>query len=294
MSVRTIHRDVDALSASGVPISPSGVPWPACGWSTAIGPAHRDDRDEAEALFLGGRGSGRGARPGHRRPAARLKVLASLPTELGRAPRDSWSDSTSTRPAGSGPASPPRACRPSPRRSGRPPGVDLVRARRSTVERVLEPLGLVLKAGTWYIVAGSEGQVRTYRVSRVTDVRALEERFERPADFDLPAFWAESSAAYEREVPRIDVVVRVRPDRLELLGDAVGHRATEAAERLDEPDPEGWLRLKLRLDWPEEVPRRVLYAGKDVEVLEPAAIRERIARLAGGIVDRYEPAVEPG
>ena len=297
VSVRTIHRDVDALSASGVPIyaerGPLGGVRLVDGYRTRLTGM---TADEAEALFLGGLpGPAAELGLGTVVAAARLKVLASLPTEL-RARASRLVERFHLDAAGWFRAGESAPCLPAIAEAvweGRRVSIRYERGDQ-TVERVLEPLGLVLKAGTWYIVAGSEGQVRTYRVSRVTDVRALEERFERPADFDLPAFWAESSAAYEREVPRIDVVVRVRPDRLELLGDAVGHRATEAAERLDEPDPEGWLRLKLRLDWPEEVARRVLYAGKDVEVLEPAAIRERIARLAGGIVDRYEPAVEPG
>src|SRR6267378_6261777 len=63
-----------------------------------------------------------------------------------------------------------------------------------TVDRVLEPLGLVLKAGVWYLVAAADGQPRTYRVSRVARVTPLDERFDRPDGFDLAAFWTESSS----------------------------------------------------------------------------------------------------
>jgi predicted DNA-binding transcriptional regulator YafY len=104
--------------------------------------------------------------------------------------------------------------------------------------RDLEPLGLVLKAGIWYVVASVDDQIRTYRVSRVVAAEPGEERFERPEGFDLASYWAESSAAYERDVPRVAVDVRVRPDRLEHLRDAVGSRAMSGAETLDGADPE--------------------------------------------------------
>ena len=82
------------------------------------------------------------------------------------------------------------------------------------VRRVLEPLGVVLKAGIWYVVARVDDQIRTYRVSRVVATEPTGERFERPEGFDLAAYWAESAAAFERDAPRIEVVVRVHPDRV--------------------------------------------------------------------------------
>src|SRR5207247_7367817 len=107
-----------------------------------------------------------------------------------------------------------------------------------TVTRILEPLGLVIKAGVWYLVARTEDQIRTYRVSRVVAACRLDERFERPDAFDLASYWTESSAAYERDAPRQEVVVRVRPGRLGRLNAIVGERASAAAERLDDPDEE--------------------------------------------------------
>jgi hypothetical protein len=114
-----------------------------------------------------------------------------------------------------------------------------------------------------------------------------DERFERPTSFDLAAYWAESAAAYERDVPRIAVDVRVRPDRLGLLRDAVGDTVLNAAEYLTEPDPEGWLRLRVRLDWPDEAPLTLLRAGPWLEVLDPPEVRSRLAAAARAIADRY-------
>ena len=114
-----------------------------------------------------------------------------------------------------------------------------------------------------------------------------DERFERPSGFDLAAYWDESTAAYERDVPRIAVDVRVRPDRIDQLRDAVGHGTVAVAETLEEPDPEGWLRLRLRLDWPDEAPRHLLAAGRWLEVLGPPEIRARVAFTARAVADRY-------
>ncbi|MFL5640768.1 MAG: helix-turn-helix transcriptional regulator, partial [Chloroflexota bacterium] len=128
---------------------------------------------------------------------------------------------------------------------------------------------------------------RTYRASRVVSAEPTDERFDRPDGFDLAAYWSESSAAYERDVPRVTVDVRVRPDRLDRLRDAVGDRTVSDAHRLDDADPEGWIRLRLRLDWPDEAHRHLLAGGRWVEVLGPPDVRARIASTARAIAERY-------
>ena len=95
---------------------------------------------------------------------------------------------------------------------------------------------MVLKSGVWYVVAARDGEVRTYRASRIESAELSEERFERPANFDLADYWTESTAAYERDAPRLAVLVRVAPDRVELLENLVGGSAMRAAERLEVPD----------------------------------------------------------
>ncbi len=104
-------------------------------------------------------------------------------------------------------------------------------------ERRLLPLGLVLKAGVWYVVAKSEDQVRTYRVARVKSAEPVDERFDRPRDFDLPGYWAESTSTYERNIERIDVTLRLHPRRDAHPGGhrwragSTGRRAAHAARR---------------------------------------------------------------
>jgi predicted DNA-binding transcriptional regulator YafY len=290
VSIRTVHRDMEALSESGVPIyAERGVHGGirlVDGYRTRLTGL---TADEAEALFLSGLpGPAAELGLGTVVAAARLKVLASLPGELrGRATRlverfhldaTGWFQAGEPVPALSTLAD----------AVWNNQRVDIEYDRGQTIaSRRLEPLGLVLKAGVWYVVALADGQARTYRVSRVKRAAALEERFERPPEFDLAAFWAESSAAYEREVPRVDVILRADPDRLGHLRDAVGSQAVNAAERLPDTDPAGWVRLHLRLDWPDEVPARLLAAGSSIEVLDPPEIRDRLVRIVRRVLERY-------
>jgi predicted DNA-binding transcriptional regulator YafY len=293
VSVRTVHRDVEALSESGVPIyaerGPHGGIRLVDGYRTRLTGL---TADEAEALFLSGLpGPAAELGLGTVVTAARLKVLAALPAELrGRATRlverfhldaAGWFQT--------GEPVPHLGALSEAVWGERRIEVEYERG-EGQVTRTLDPLGLVLKAGVWYLVARADGEPRTYRVSRVAAVRPLEERFERPPKFDLPAFWSESSAAYEREAPRIDIKVRVNPERIDNLRGAVGGRVVDAAEHLDEADSEGWLRLRLRLKWPDEAPAMLLAAGASVEVLEPVEVRDRLIRAAKRIVERYEAA----
>lgn len=293
VSVRTVHRDVEALSESGVPIyaerGPHGGIRLVDGYRTRLTGL---TADEAEALFLSGiPGPAAELGLGTVVTAARLKVLAALPAELrGRATRlverfhldaAGWFQT--------GEPVPHLAALSEAVWGERRIEIEYERG-EGQVTRTLDPLGLVLKAGVWYLVARADGEPRTYRVSRVAAVRPTEERFERPPKFDLPSFWAESSAAYEREAPRIEIKVRVNPERIDNLRGAVGGRVVDAAERLEEPDPEGWLRLRLRLKWPDEAPAMLLAAGASVEVLEPVDVRDRLIRAAKRIVERYEAA----
>ncbi len=290
VSERTIHRDVDALSAAGVPIyaerGPHGGIQLVDGYRTRLTGL---TGDEAEALFLSGLpGPAAELGLGTVVAAARLKVLASLPTELrARASRlverfhldaAGWFQAGETVPhlgAMADAVWESRRMR--------------IRYRRGDagVERIVEPLGLVLKAGIWYVVALSDGDVRTYRARRILDAEPTGESFERPPAFDLAAHWTESIAAYESATPRITVTVRVDPDALGLLADQVGERALRRAERLDGADADGWYRLRIAIDWPDEVPGRLLAIGGRLEILDPPQVRERALQLARGAIERH-------
>jgi len=291
VSVRTIHRDVDALSASGVPIyadrGPHGGIRLVDGYRTRLTGM---TADEAEALFLAGLpGPAAELGLGTVVAAARLKVLASLPTEMrGRASRlverfhldaAAWYHADEAVPHLGELSEAVWECR----------RVQIGYDRGDkTVDRILEPLGLVLKAGVWYLVAAADGQPRTYRVSRVSRVTTLNDVFERPERFDLAAFWTESSAAYERDTPRVEIVLRIARDRLDRLRGVIGERPFDTIERLGDADPDGWIRLKVQLDWPNEVTTQILAVGPGCELLEPEPLRRRIAEESRRLAARYQ------
>ncbi|MGH2429478.1 MAG: helix-turn-helix transcriptional regulator [Candidatus Limnocylindria bacterium] len=294
VSERTVHRDVDALSAAGVPVYAERGPYGGIqlvdGYRTRLTGM---TAEEAEALFLSGLpGPAAELGLGTVMASSRLKVLAALPPEL-RTRASRLVERFHLDAAGwfrAGESVPHLATLAEAVWESRRVRVEYERGDR-TVERVLEPLGLVLKAGTWYVVANTDGQIRTYRASRVAAATPTEQSFERPEPFDLPAYWAESSAAYERDAPRVEVTVRIPPDAIHRLTEFAGGQAVAGADELDppEPDPDGWRRLRLAMDWPEEAPGRLLAMGADLEVLDPPEIRARVIAMAAEVAGRYRP-----
>ena len=262
-------------------------------------PPDRDDRRRGRGAVPGrpartGRparpGHGRGRRPaqGHGRPAAGAALAgARACVERFHLDASGWFQPTRTCPT----------CRPWSPRSGtsrecaiglRPrPG----RRRRARSGRY----GVVLKGGVWYVVGAVDGQIRTYRASRVVagGRAARRRRFERPADFDLAAYWAASSAAYERDAPTVVVDVRLRrgpavPDRRRVRrrpGRGVGTCRGRPGGR-DGPAPDAQLAGRGA--------GRLLAVGSSLEVLGPPEIRARVAATAARIVERYREAAPVG
>ncbi len=247
--------------------------------------------EEADALFLSGLpGPAAELGLGTVVASSRLKVLAALPPELrGRASR--LLERFHLDAAGwfrAGDTIPWLATIAESVWEGLRIELEYDRGDRS-VRRVLDPLGIVLKAGTWYLVASHDGQLRTYRVSRVKDVLLTEERSARPPGFDLSAYWTESIAAYERDTPRVEVTLRARRGAARWLEDVIDAPTLANASELPDPEPDSWRTIRLTLDWPREVPGRLLALGGAVEVLEPPELRAEIAALASEAAARYAP-----
>jgi predicted DNA-binding transcriptional regulator YafY len=165
------------------------------------------------------------------------------------------------------------------------------------VERVWEPLGIVLKAGVWYFVArnveaaeGSDG-LRTYKVAHLLEVELLPGRFQRPEGFDLVAYWQESTRRFEAGIARGKAEIRLSPrglQRLEYLLGGPG-MARAARENAGPPDADGWVRTVIPVESPRKTESDFLALGPDVEVLGPAALRESFVATVGRIAARYAP-----
>ena len=273
VSIRTIHRDVEALGAAGVPVE--AVRGPAGGYRLAGG--YRTKLTgltaaEAEALFVAPAPAAELGLGGVL-TNARLKVLSALPAELqeraSRAERyfhldtRGWFRAEDTVPHLPTIASATWRGR---RLSAR------YREGRKVVQRTLDPLGLVLKGGAWYLVAHRSAGMRVYRVSRFASVRIRDEGFDRPEGFELAGYWDEWSRTFESSLPRVEVKVR----------------ASELARRFLPSDRQGEDGVYVvGFQSMEDAFRELLKFGPDAEVLEPAELRERIAATAREVAGLY-------
>jgi predicted DNA-binding transcriptional regulator YafY len=143
------------------------------------------------------------------------------------------------------------------------------------VSRRLDPLGLVLKAGVWYLLAQRRGEERVYRVSRIVSARERAEPAARPRDFDLAAAWARRSEAFERSHTQIEVTVRVPRSQVRYL------RAARILEDGERPI------VIASFDGADHAFHNLLAYGARAEVVAPRELRERIAAAAAEIVALY-------
>jgi len=155
------------------------------------------------------------------------------------------------------------------------------------VEQTVAPYGLAAKAGVWHLVYAVKGALRVQRVASLLDARLSAESFERPADFDLAAFWRKWCAERDMSQTRYVVIVRVAPSFVAELpvyfGDPVRQQIAEAGP----PDAEGWLTLRLPFESLEAARARILGFGRGVEVLAPWVLRRSILDYAEQIVALY-------
>jgi predicted DNA-binding transcriptional regulator YafY len=289
VSLRTIYRDLDELGAAGVPVyAERGA---AGGYQLIDGYRTRLtglSPDEAQSLFLSGlEGPAAQLGLGTVLAAAQLKVMAALPPELrSRAARirerfvleaPGWFRRDEEVACLGTVAEGVWESRRLDLTYDGPDGV---------VQRRVDPLGLVLKAGTWYLVARRDGLFRTYRVSRVRDATCLDERFERPTTFDLARHWESASAAFEESLRRVPVDVLVRDDALGDLRYAVGGVRLDAGPDAVE-DRDGWVRVRYRASSVGQAHDDLLRLGAQAEVLGPPELRARLTATSAALARTY-------
>jgi predicted DNA-binding transcriptional regulator YafY len=299
VSVRTVYRDLAALSAAGVPVLAESGPGGGCRLLEGYRFPLRGLRpDEAEALLILGVPS-----------AVRELGLDAALTAAQRQIRV-----TAGLPAGSGPGATlvhldmPRWFRgqeatPHLRglaealRRGRYLALGYPRDGAPAAPRVVGPLGLVDKAGTWYLVASTRTRrVAVFRVGRITSARVLARPFERPAGFGLAEFWERWSREFESTRPRVPVRLRASPHALAAFAETFGDDVTEALNAAPAPDAHGWREVTLSFEHERAACCRLAGFGGQVEVLGPPAVRDLLLATAHGILCRYgetTPAPRP-
>jgi predicted DNA-binding transcriptional regulator YafY len=293
VSVRTIYRDIDELSAAEVPVyadrGPNGGFELLDGYRTkltGLSPA------EAATLFLAGL-PGPAAELGlaDLLTTAQLKLTAALP-EGARKTATRVSARFHLDPVGWFRSADDARFLPTIAEAVWNDACLEIRYKRpaGVVSRKVQPLGLVLKGGVWYLVAQIGVQQRTYRVSNITDLAVTEEHFERPKDFDLVRFWTTASRAYEVGLYRGTAVLRVSPrgmTKFDVFGSAV---AQAVAETAGSPDADGWIRVVIPIEAVDQTAADLIRLGADAEVLEPLELRHRIAEMACDLSRLYGDA----
>jgi predicted DNA-binding transcriptional regulator YafY len=298
VSIRTIYRDIDQLSAAGVPVyaerGRDGGFQLLDGWRTRLTGL---TAAEAQALFLAGLpGPAAELGLGEAMASAQLKLLSALPAgwqgDAQRVGARFHLDAAGWFQAG-----------------GSTEYLTEIAAavwdeRRlavrydswaKLVERRLDPLGLILKSGVWYLaarpVADKPGKdVRTYRLSNIRSLTVTGERFARPPDFDLARYWAEATERFEAGLIRGSAELRLSPlglKRLRTLGTAQAEAVDQATS---EPDTEGWIRLTIPIESIAHTANELLKLGCEAEVLAPPELRRAMGETARRLTAFYAEA----
>ncbi|MGW4471970.1 helix-turn-helix transcriptional regulator [Nonomuraea sp. NPDC004354] len=291
VSVRTVYRDVEALHASGVPLY--GEAGHEGGYRLVDGYRTRLTgltEKEAQALFLAGLpGPAAQLGLGALAAAAELKIEAALPPDLREGSRcvrehfhldaPGWyhdGDQVPHLPALAGAVWNKLV-------------ID-VRYRRwrepYEVERTLEPYGLVLKAGKWYLVARSGDSLRTYRVNQILDLRVTERAFDRPEGFDLAAHWRAHLKDFRARLVQGHAVVRLSPAGVERAGEVMSSAVIEAISS-GVTGADGWVTATVPIESLTHAQTEFLKLGAEAEVLEPPALRDKLVATARAMAALY-------
>jgi predicted DNA-binding transcriptional regulator YafY len=155
------------------------------------------------------------------------------------------------------------------------------------VDRRLEPYGLVLKAGKWYLVAGTGGQLRTFRVNQIRALTVLPDRFDWPEGFDLATFWSGHIVEFRARLHTGEALVRLSPAALQRLPHLMGRPVADAAAA-GEPQPDGWLLARVPIESEAHAAAEFLRLGDQVEVLGPRTLRDRLSATVAGLAALYQ------
>ncbi|AND39639.1 helix-turn-helix transcriptional regulator [Cytobacillus oceanisediminis] len=286
---RTIHRDMEALSAAGIPVLAERGKFG--GWKLLE--KYRTNltglkADEIKTLLLS---------PSFEHLAdlgiseewkeARQKLLAAIPAPLKKDVKDISNRihiDTST-------------WRQTPREmksfgivqqavwEEKKLQIQYEKAGKQTSDRIVDPLGLVAKGNTWYLIAASDEKIKSYRVSRILDAELINENFSRPNDFDLSGYWQESKQKFISSLPRFEVEVEMSPSiiqRINFTGRFV------QVMHMDSPKDDGWISASLCFDTEQEAREYILGFGDQIKIVSPVSLRKSVGEMAESVVNLYK------
>jgi predicted DNA-binding transcriptional regulator YafY len=290
VSVRTIYRDVDALSASGVPVYAE----PGRNGGVALHEGFRTrltglTPGEAAALPLAGlAGTAKDLGIASDAAAAHLKMLASLPADAG-AKAQRMAQRFHLDPIPWYHRAEEIECLPA-------LAAAVWQEKRiaiayeswnGNVSRRLDPLGLVQKGGVWYLVAAARAKVRTYRVSNIRELEVLDVAATRTARFDLARYWSTWSADFEARLMRGRASIRISAEGCRILRAVAPAAAALVAATQQPVEPAGWVEAEIPIEDGDYSARQLLRLGSEVEVLAPEALRMALEREAKAVWTLY-------
>jgi len=292
VSVRTIYRDIDALSAAGVPVyaekGRAGGFVLRGGYRTRLTGL---DRPEAESLFLAGApfaAAQLGLGPALE--TTRLKLLASLPEATQR---------DAERVASRFHLDPvawfqgPDDQRVLPQLASAVWRQRMLQLRyeswKGVVERRVAPLGLVLKGGIWYLVAAAGSQPRTYRVGSIDSLVVEDAPAPALPRFDLERYWKRFANDYEARMQSARATVRARPTALRALAHQ-SHALAQAVAAAGPAAADGWHTLEIPIESVDAAVADLLRLGADVQALAPPELRRAMRSAVKALVAVYGPA----
>ncbi|HEX6776905.1 MAG TPA: transcriptional regulator [Ktedonobacterales bacterium] len=295
VSERTIYRDIEALSAAGVPVYAERGPGGGCALlgEYRSGLTGLNESDVRTLLLSGVPGPLADLGLDKALEAALLKLLAALPSarrpEVEQARQRLHLDAAAWNAPDVEEIPYLRTIQEAVWQD-RKLRLSYRRKNWEVVERVVEPLGLVAKASIWYLVGRVDSQQRVYRISRVQAATLTEETFERPENFDLAAYWAEWLAGFRGALATYPVTARFAPEAIPIIPHVFGEAAHALIEQAGPPDREGRITLQLTFESGAVACSMLLGFGPLVEVLEPPELRRRIIQQAENIVAFYRQA----
>ncbi|MBD1545907.1 helix-turn-helix transcriptional regulator [Roseibium aggregatum] len=290
VSERTIYRDIDSLSEAGIPVyserGSEGGYRLLDGYRTRLNGL---SAQEADALFLTGLpGPAADLGLGAVMAGAKTKLLTALPEGLRRGAEQMQNRFLLDAPAWFAQAEQPDYLPEVARAVWDQRFIDIrYRAWKAEKRRRVAPLGIVLKSGSWYLAGAVDGSPRTYRISRILEFSLSDTHFERPADFDLAAYWRESTRRLEEELHPNRATLRLSPWGRKMFEAFLPPYVCAHAAFDDQPDDTGWTTVTLPVGSIRHSCTDLLRFGAEAEVLAPSDLRAAMAEIAEGLGEIY-------
>lgn len=286
VSERTIFRDMEALGAAGVPVYAergAGGGWRLTdGYKTELTGLRKE---ELVSLLLSSPGallSDLNMKQSFE--SAWIKLLASLPSAL-RKDAEFARERLHVDGAGwyeSGETYPLLPVVQEAVWAGRKLRIRYRKEDGAISERIVHPLGLVVKSGTWYVAAVYEEELRSFRISRMAEAAVLEEPAERPPGVDLASYWTKSTAEFKSSLPSYIVRMTIKPALLPRLRQSRFVKIRSCVQIGD-----GCLEVTADLQSPDFACEYITSLGSDAEALDPPELRVMIVRHAKMLLERY-------